>query len=151
MRRSAASANISSICSSTWTASERGRSATKSSALGRIVALADAACRTVAAAVGMLARPALVGLGQGRRRGGQCLGGIGRRIEDGCVLLGDRAVVGRALGEQRVLFEFLLDEGGELEMRELQQLDGLLKLRRHCQGLARSQDETRTDTHVPPP
>ena len=118
---------------------------------GGVVALADAARCTVAAAVGMLARPALVGLGQGRRGGGQCLGGIGRRIEDGCVLLGDRAVVGRALGEQGVLFEFLLDVGGELEMRELQQLDGLLKLRRHCQGLARSQDETRTDTHVPPP
>ena len=118
---------------------------------GGVVALADTTCRPVAAAVGVLARPALVGLGQGRCGGGQCLGGVTRRFEDWYILLANRAVVARALGEQGVLFEFLLDVGGELEMRELQQLDGLLKLRRHCQGLARSQDETRTDTHVPPP
>jgi len=62
-----------------------------------------------------------------------------------------RTVVARGLLQQGVLFQLLLDEGGELEMRELQQLDGLLQLWRHCQGLARSQDETRTDTHLPPP
>ena len=53
-------------------------------------------------------------------------------------------------GQQRILFEFLLDEGGEFQVRKLQQLDGLLKLRRHRQRLARRQDETRTDTHVTP-
>jgi hypothetical protein len=53
--------------------------------------------------------------------------------------------------QQRVLFEFLLDKGRQFEVRELQQLDRLLQLRRHRQRLARSQDKTRTDTHVPPP
>ena len=119
--------------------------------IGGILALADLAGRAVAAAIGMLARPPLVGLGQSGRRGRQRLGGIGRRIEHGRVGLGDRAVIRRSFGEQRVLFEFLLDESRQFEMRELQQLDRLLKLRRHCQGLARSQDETRTDTHVPHP
>jgi hypothetical protein len=99
----------------------------------------------------MLARPPLVGLGQSRRRGRQRLGGIRRRIEHGRLGLGDRAVIRRSFGEQRVLFEFLLDERCQFEMRELQKLDRLLKLRRHCQSLARSQDETRTDTHVPHP
>ena len=37
--------------------------------------------------------------------------------------------------EQRVLLDLLLDEGGELEMRHLQQLDRLLQLRRHHQLL----------------
>ena len=46
------------------------------------------------------------------------------------------AVVGRALLEERILFEFLLDVGGEFEVRELQQLDRLLQLRSHRQGLA---------------
>ena len=63
--------------------------------VGGIVALADAAGGAIAAAVGMLARPALVGFGQGRRGGGQRLGGVGGRLDDRRVLLGDRAVVGR--------------------------------------------------------
>ena len=63
----------------------------------------------------------------------------------------DRAVVGLGLLEEWIFLELLLDERRQLEMRELQQLDRLLQLRRHCQRLARSQDETRTDTHVPLP
>ena len=37
--------------------------------------------------------------------------------------------------EKRVLFQLLLDEGGKLDIRILQQLDCLLQLRRHDQAL----------------
>ncbi len=37
--------------------------------------------------------------------------------------------------KQRISLELLLDIGGELEIGELQQLDGLLQLGRHHQGL----------------
>ena len=42
---------------------------------------AGAALASVTAAIGEFAGPALVGIGQSRRRGGQRLGGIGRRID----------------------------------------------------------------------
>ena len=119
--------------------------------VGGVFALAALAGGAIAAAVGMLARPALGGLRQGRSCGRQRFGGIGRRVEDGRVRLGDGPVIPRPFRQQRVLFQLLLDEGGQFEMRELQQLDGLLKLRRHCQRLARSQDQTWTDTHVTHP
>ena len=38
--------------------------------------------------------------------------------------------------QQGVLFEFPLDVSGQIQVRELQQLDGLHQLRRHHQGLA---------------
>ena len=54
------------------------------------------------------------------------------------------AVVG-GLGrlEKRILLELLSDIGGELEVGQLQQLDRLLQLRRHDQGLALAQIETK--------
>ena len=59
-------------------------------------------------------------------------------------LAGRCAVVG-GLGrlEKRVLLELLSDIGGELEVGQLQQLDRLLQLRRHDQGLALAQIETK--------
>ena len=115
--------------------------------LGRILARRRLG---IAAAVGEFPGPALVGIGQRRRGGGQRFGGIARRFDRGRVLFRGRTVVGRGLLQQGVLFQLLLDEGRQLEMRELQQLDGLLQLRRHRQGLARRQDETGTNTHLYP-
>ena len=46
----------------------------------------------------------------------------------------DRRLPLRAF-QHRILFELLLDEGIELQVGELQQLDRLLQLRRHHQGL----------------
>ena len=88
--------------------------------------MSNGAGRGIAAAVCMLARPAIVCFGQ--RRSGRCKGlrGIDRRIEDRDLEFGDGTVFRCALGEEGILFKFLLDEGGEFEMRELQQLDGLL-------------------------
>jgi len=72
--------------------------------VGRVFALAALGGRAIAAAIGMLARPPLVGLGQGRSGRGQRFGGIGRRIEDRAFRLGDRAVIRRAFRQQRILF-----------------------------------------------
>jgi hypothetical protein len=38
--------------------------------------------------------------------------------------------------QQRIALQFLLDESRQVEIRQLQQLDRLLQLRRHDQGLA---------------
>ena len=46
-----------------------------------------------------------------------------------------RLALGGAL-EQGILFELPLDVGGQIQVRELQQLDGLHKLRRHHERLA---------------
>ena len=46
--------------------------------------------------------------------------------------------------EQRVALQLLLDEGGDLEVRGLQQLDGLPQLRRHHQRLRLAKVEART-------
>ncbi len=118
----------------------------------KIVALAEfPGSRSIAATVGMLAGPAIVGFGQSRRGGGQRFGGVGRCLGRSGVTLADRSLVGLGFLEERILLQLLLDEGGEFEMRKLKKLDRLLQLRRHRQRLARSQDETRSDTHVPPP
>ena len=49
--------------------------------------------------------------------------------------------------EERILHELLLDVGGELEVRHLQQLDRLLQLRRHHQRLGLPKIEARGDCH----
>ena len=56
-----------------------------------------------------------------------------------------RFVVGAAIAlafQQRILFEFALDIGDQIEVRQLQQLDGLHQLRRHHQRLALADFET---------
>src|SRR6185437_11107986 len=50
--------------------------------------------------------------------------------------------------QQRVPFQLLLDERGDLDIVELQQLDGLTQLRRHDQGLALAEIETRGYRHA---
>ena len=52
--------------------------------------------------------------------------------------------------EQRVLLELALDIGRQLEVRELQQLDRLLQLRRHHQALALTQIEAEGQCHGRP-
>ena len=47
--------------------------------------------------------------------------------------------------QDRVLFQLLLAIFGELDVRELQQLDRLLKLGRHDQGLALANFQSLTD------
>ncbi len=42
-----------------------------------------------------------------------------------------------------IALEFVLDEGGEFEIGELQQLDRLQQLGRHHQGLSLTHDELR--------
>ena len=46
-----------------------------------------------------------------------------------------RLAFGGAL-QQRIFFELALDVGGQIQVRELQQLDGLHQLRRHHERLA---------------
>ncbi len=91
-------------------------------------------------------RPALV------RRGGPGIGRVlvrrhvGRAVQRalaraGRRLLGRRLVWRRLRAlvlalEERVLLELALDVGRKLEVAQLQQLDRLLQLRRHHQGLA---------------
>jgi hypothetical protein len=76
--------------------------------------------------------PALAVLGAGLRRLG-----LGRR-------LGGRAVV--AL-EQRILLQLALDIGRELQIRQLQQLDSLLQLRRHHERLGLAEIESLGQRH----
>ena len=52
--------------------------------------------------------------------------------------------------EQRIAFDFGLDVVGEFEIRELQQLDGLLQLRRHHQRDALTNFEAGDDGHGAP-
>ena len=63
--------------------------------------------------------------------------------------VGRRAALDRDLAgvEQRIAFERLADEGLDLEVRQRQQLDRLLELRRHRQRLALSEVEARTQRH----
>ncbi len=49
----------------------------------------------------------------------------------------------RARFEQRIALQFLFDIFGKLEIRQLQQLDRLLKLARHDQGLPLAKFESR--------
>ena len=68
---------------------------------------------------------AVLGLGEGARG---CL----RRVSLRCAAL----LVGLLAFEQRIALELGFDEGGELDIGELQQLDRLLQLRRHHQAVA---------------
>ena len=104
--------------------------------LGGILALADTTRGGIAAPVGMFAGPAVVRFGKGRSRRGQSLGRIAWRFDGRSFVFGYRALIRGPLGQQGILFEFLLDESSQLKVRKLQQLDGLLKLWRHRQGLA---------------
>ena len=52
-----------------------------------------------------------------------------------------------ALLEDRILLKLLLDRGEELETGELQQLDGLLQLRRHHQLLGQPELLSERDRH----
>ncbi len=49
--------------------------------------------------------------------------------------------------EQRIALEFLVDEGLQFHVGHLQQLDGLLQLRRHDQGLALAKIEPLVQRH----
>ena len=49
--------------------------------------------------------------------------------------------------EKRIALQFLLNEGGQLEIGELQKLDGLQKLRRHHQGLSLAHHELSSQSH----
>ncbi len=71
---------------------------------------------------------------------------LGALIERGAFDSGD---VGCLVAfQQGVALEFLLDEGGDLQIGELQQLDRLTKLRRHHQRLAVAKIEARADRHA---
>ena len=62
--------------------------------------------------------------------------GGGRRLVG--VTVARRLIVGIGAGEQRVLFQLGLDKGLKLDVRQLQQFDRLLQLRRYDQTLALS-------------
>ena len=49
--------------------------------------------------------------------------------------------------EQRILLELPLDVGGQIQVRELQQLDGLHQLRRHHERLALAHLESLSQCH----
>ena len=58
---------------------------------------------------------------------------------------------GRALAgalQQRIALQFAFHIGGEIEIGELQQLDGLHQLRRHHQSLALAEFESLGERHV---
>jgi hypothetical protein len=78
-------------------------------------------------------------------------GHLRRRGLLGLGLLGDLPrellVELEALLEHRILLELLLDRGEEFETRELQQLDGLLQLRRHHQLLGQPELLSECDRH----
>src|SRR5471032_1509203 len=116
----------------------------------KVVALTALGGGGVTATVGMFACPAIVGFGQGRGRSSKRVGGVDRQGGHGSVGLVARTVVGACFLQKGVLFQLLLDEGGEFQVRKLQELDRLLQLRRHSECLARGQNETRTDTHGTP-
>ena len=84
---------------------------------------AELRCHVVAAGLEILADP-IAGLGI-------ALGGGSFRLRR---FRFTRAVT--VTFQQWIALELSLDIGGEVEIRELQQLDGLHQLRRHHQGLA---------------
>ncbi len=89
----------------------------------------------------------------GRQRGGvRRLDGVSRcRIPDDDLVercpLRRRRVANLVAFQQRVALQLLLDEGVDLDIGVLQQLDRLTQLRRHDQGLALAQVETGGDRH----
>ncbi len=86
-----------------------------------------------------------------QRVGAGVIGGIGRGLAPIGQLVGRRTFGRQGVGfgalEQRVALQLLLDEGGDLLVGELQQLDRLPQLRRHDQRLALAELETRADGH----
>jgi hypothetical protein len=109
---------------------------------------------------GAVAVPHIAGVGIERRlarRG--CRLAVGRiqqrRIAVIAVFGGRRLGLARGLAvrrgivsfEQRVRFELLLDESRHLDIRQLQQLDRLLQLRRHHQRLGLTQIEALGESH----
>ncbi len=131
----------SSICSSTWTASDARTLGHEVEGIGGILALADAACsRGIAAAIGDVRgssdrrRSA-----QGRARRRQGFGRVADRRR------GPAGASGSVTGpSSRSVSSAAADsfrsscwmKAASSRWRKLQQLDGLLKLRRHRQGLA---------------
>jgi hypothetical protein len=109
----------------------------------------DAGRRAVTAAVGVLAGPAVVSLVQRRRAVGQGLGGVGDpgRFGRGRLRCGRAILVARRFDQQRVGLELALDVAGQFQLRELQQLDRLLQLRRHHQRLSLAQLQARREAH----
>src|SRR6266568_890602 len=100
-------------------------------------------------------------------RAGWAFGGAGARIEasfgpigGGVVRSGRGLEIGRAplslalavalagLLEQRIALELVVDIGGEIQIGELQQLDGLHQLRRHHQRVALPKFESLRERHV---
>ena len=74
--------------------------------------------------------------------------GIGRRIVAGRGLGLGVALLGLGVAlQERVALELALDIGDEVEVGELQQLDGLHQLRRHHQRLALPQFELGAEGH----
>ncbi len=68
----------------------------------------------------------------------------------GSALLGG-AVLGLVADQERIALQLALDIGLELHVRELQQLDGLLQLRRDDQALALPKLESCAKRHACPP
>ena len=68
---------------------------------------------------------------------------FGRAVDDA------RLAFGGAL-EQGILFELPLDVGGQIQVRELQQLDGLHQLRRHHERLALAHLQSLRQRHPRP-
>jgi hypothetical protein len=96
---------------------------------GRILALAETACGGVAAPVGMFTGPAIVGRRARAGAAAERASAVSRGVSMGAAFTIDgRALFRGAFAQQRILLEFLLDERGEFEVGELQQLDGLLEL-----------------------
>ena len=75
---------------------------------------------------------------------GARIGSVGDRFAAGGV-----KPVRRFVGalQQGVAFEFLLDEGGQFQIGELQKLDRLQKLRSHDQGLSLAHHELSAKRH----
>jgi hypothetical protein len=116
-----------------------------------------------AVAAGLAAGAAAVIPHLGRFGVERSLSGIGQVVG-----LGERGAVGSVVGvtggigagaiafaqpvlalEKRILRELLFDVGGELEIRELQQADGLLQLRRHDERRRLPQSEFGGERHGP--
>ena len=82
------------------------------------------------------------------RRGAVHLGGFTGRFGGGFLaLVAFRGAFAGAL-QQRIALQFAFHIGGEVEIRELQQLDGLHQLRRHHQSLALAEFESLGQRHV---
>ena len=76
------------------------------------------------------------------------VGGLARSLRGGFLaLIGLARPLAGAL-QQRIALQFAFHIGGQIEIRELQQLDGLHQLRRHHQSLALAEFESLRKRHV---